>query len=146
MFRTVFDGWISFNDKPDRSICLYDVVNKHFEFACSFPKQTHPISARPGLHMSAIGSDREVQDLLRPDLELTVLSRFLRQYPEGTADLYLRPVLFILISSNSIASKFIMGNFLQLVSCLPIFPENDTGPIISLFKYSTKCLNGCSLK
>ncbi|GBL88481.1 hypothetical protein AVEN_159072-1 [Araneus ventricosus] len=32
--RTVFDGQISFNDKPDRRICLHNVVKRHFEFAC----------------------------------------------------------------------------------------------------------------
>ncbi|GBL91809.1 hypothetical protein AVEN_172735-1 [Araneus ventricosus] len=32
--KTAFDGRVSLNGKPDRSICLNNVINKHFEFAC----------------------------------------------------------------------------------------------------------------
>ncbi|GBL91496.1 hypothetical protein AVEN_136965-1 [Araneus ventricosus] len=32
--KTVFDGQIPFDGKPDRSICLHNVVNKQSEFAC----------------------------------------------------------------------------------------------------------------
>ncbi|GBO43194.1 hypothetical protein AVEN_28232-1 [Araneus ventricosus] len=34
IFRTVFDEQIRFIRKPNRSICLHNVVNKHLEFAC----------------------------------------------------------------------------------------------------------------